>query len=208
MKKAKKRKIPIQSFAIAIDRLWMHIPDQHLALAQRQPFLQVISRSNGNEVALIGRIAASKMDDLIIATHLDENMAPDDAKIIKQQRDALPSGPWDEYDQIRPGTVIAPLCYCFQNSPFTEHTKDLSLCPMRFILEFTDEMIKNMVLQVAQRNKQTANGTNIHAIGIHGDMRWLKLDNRAAPGQQSAYIDMDEVHYKPNAEPLRYQTRS
>ena len=207
MKKARKRKIPIQSFALAIDRLWIDIPGEHLASAQQQPFLEVISRTNGNEVALIGRMASSKMNDLIISTHLDKNMAPEDAKIIKRQRAALPSGPWDQYDSTRPGTVMAPLCYCFQNPPFAEHTKKLSICPMRFILEFTDQMIKDMVLQVAQQDKKTTNGTKIHAIGMHGDMRWLKPDNRAAPGQQSGYIEMSEVHYNPNAEPLQYQTQ-
>ena len=206
--KRRKRKIPIHTFALAVDRSWMDIPDEHLRLCQAQNFLNVIARNDGKEVALVGRMTSSKLEDFVIAAHLDKDLTDEDAEHIKEQRDSMPSGSWDEYDKFRPNSVIVPICYCFQNSPFDEYTKELSICPMRFITEFTDGVIQNMTMQVAKRGKQTESGTPIQAIGMHGDMQWLKPDNRAPHGEHSGYVEMNEVHYNPDAEPLTFQVGS
>ena len=203
--KRRKRKIPIHTFALAVDRSWMDIPNEHLKFCASQPFLNVISRNDAQEVAVVGRMVSSKLEDLVIAAHLDKNVTEEDAERIKQQRDSLPSESWDEYDQFRAESVIVPICYCFQNATFTEFTAELSICPMRFIMEFTDRVIQNMVMQVAKRGKQTQSGTPIQAIGVHGDMRWLKQNNRAPDGELSSYIEMDEVHHNPDAKPLTFQ---
>ena len=203
MKKRRKPNTPIHTFALAVDRAWMDIPDEHLQICQNEPFLNVIDRRDGKEIALIGRMVSSKLGDAIIAAHFDKNVTEEDAGHIKGQRDSMPSGLWDKYDRLRSDSIMVPICYCYQNSDFDPFTEGLSICPMRFIMDFTDAVITNMTYQVAERGKQTRSGTPIQAIGIHGDMRWMKPDNRPPMGQNSGYIEMDEVHYNPDAKPLK-----